>query len=114
MPDLYQLMLMDEPRIRRYEQAIRVSVKPGDVVVDIGSAMGTFSLFAAQAGARHVYGIEVERIVDVAREAAASAGLADRVTFIEGYSTDVTLPEPADVVLYEDFTSLLLHASVGE
>src|SRR5579872_760233 len=114
MPDLYQLMLMDEPRIRCYERAIHAVVRPGDVVADIGSAMGTFSLFAAQAGARHVYGIEVERIVDVARETALRAGLADRVTFIEGYSTDVDLPEQADVVLYEDFTSLLLHASVGE
>jgi protein arginine N-methyltransferase 1 len=60
-----------------------------------------------------VYGIEADRIIDVAREAAERAGLNDRVEFIEAYSTDVTLPERADIVLFEDFTSLLFHASVG-
>lgn len=113
MSSLYQQMLEDEVRMRCWKKAIRSVVRPDDVVVDIGSAMGTFSLFAAQAGARKVYGIEAERIVDVSLEAAARAGLDDRVRFLEGYSTEVKIPERADVLIFEDFTSVFLHSSVG-
>lgn len=109
---LYHLMFEDEVRMRAFTQAIPRVVRAGDVVLDIGSAMGTFSLLAANAGARRVYGIECDRIIDVAREAAARSSLNDRVTFIEQYSTDVTLPEKADVFFFEDFTSFFLHGSL--
>lgn len=107
---LYHLMFEDEVRMRAFERAIPQVVRPGDVVVDIGSAMGTFSFFAAKAGAKQVYGIECDRIIDIAREAAARAGLSDRVEFIENYSTEVDLPEPADVLFFEDFSSFFLHS----
>jgi protein arginine N-methyltransferase 1 len=99
----YSEMLKDEPRIRLWEQAIQKTVKPGDVVVEIGCGVGTFGFFAARAGAAKVYAIEADRVLDVAREVAAAEGSSQRMEFIEGYSTSVAIPEVADVVIYEDF-----------
>ena len=74
--------------------------------------MGACCVFAAETGARAVYGIECERIVDVAWEMAARSGYADRIQFFEAYSSDVTLPERADIVFFEDFSSFLVHETL--
>ncbi|WP_212611898.1 SAM-dependent methyltransferase [Sphingomonas baiyangensis] len=58
------------------------NVGPGDVVYDLGSGDGRIPIAAARDfGARGV-GIEIDpRLVAVARENAAQAGVGDRVTF---------------------------------
>ena len=77
------------------------TVRPGDVVVDIGSGTGVLSLFAAMAGASRVYSIEREPVIEVAKEIAVRNGLSERVTFITGSSPDVEIPELADVLVTE-------------
>jgi protein arginine N-methyltransferase 1 len=94
-------MLADEVRTSSFLSAITQVVKPGDVVVDIGSGTGVLSLFAARAGASRVYAIESEPVIEVARETAARNGLIDGITFINGSSPDVEIPEPADVLVTE-------------
>jgi SAM-dependent methyltransferase len=76
-------------------------VGPEDVVVDIGTGTGILAAGAAQAGARHVYGIEATPIADYARQVFAANALGSRVTLLEGWSTRVTLPERADVAVGE-------------
>ena len=112
MPELdeaYPNMLEDPHRLALQRKGLHAAIRPGDVVVEIGAAMGTCSVYAAEAGAKAVYAIEVGRIIDVAREVAARTPYADRIHFIEAFSTDVELPEPADVVFFEDFCSFLIH-----
>ena len=65
-------------------------------------------------GAARVYAIEADRVIDLAREVAAAAGQLDRVTFLEGYSTSVALPETADVLIYEDFSPLFFDTDMAE
>ena len=84
------------------------------MVVEIGTGLGTFAAFAARAGAARVYAIEADRVIDLAREVAAAAGLLDRVTFLEGYSTAVALPETADVLIYEDFSPLFFDTDIAK
>ena len=77
------------------------TVRPGDVVVDIGSGTGVLSLFAAMAGASHVYSIESEPVIEVAKEIAARNGLSERITFISGFSHEIEIPARADVLITE-------------
>lgn len=52
--------LLDEKRIREFKSAIRKSVRPGDIVVDAGTGSGIIALFAARAGAKKVYALELD------------------------------------------------------
>lgn len=94
-------MLNDRTRTSQYLKAIDEVVKPGDVVLDIGTGTGVLAVAAARAGARHVYAIEASGIGRSARTTFERNGLADKITLVEGWSTQVDLPEPADVLVSE-------------
>lgn len=102
----FDRMFADEARTRPYLASIAATVRPGDVVVEIGTGTGYFAVACARAGARHVYAIEVNPAVALGPAVAAANGCADRITFIHGYSTRVELPERGDVLL-EDLRGLL-------
>jgi protein arginine N-methyltransferase 1 len=96
----HRIMLADQTRMDAYARAIAEVVRPGDVVVDVGTGTGVLAMWAAQAGARRVYAIEPHEIIQVARSVAADNGL-ENIVFLQADSREVTLPEPADVVLTE-------------
>jgi len=98
---IHARMLDDRARTSAFLKAIAEVVQPGDVVVDLGTGTGVLAVAAARAGARRVYAIEASGIGRLAREVFAANGVADRVTLVEGWSTRVTLPERADVLVSE-------------
>jgi type I protein arginine methyltransferase len=98
-PADYGGMLADRIRTETHVDALRRTVKPGSLVIDLGTGTGTFAMLACKLGARRVVAIEPDEIIDVAREVSAANGYADRIDFIQSASTDVTLAEPADVIL---------------
>ncbi|MBF6569724.1 MAG: 50S ribosomal protein L11 methyltransferase [Candidatus Binataceae bacterium] len=89
----------DEPRQGPFMRAIREVVKPGDVVLDIGSGTAVFGILACMAGARRVYAIERGGIIELARKLAAANGCSEKIVFVPGMSTSVELPEPGDVAI---------------
>src|SRR5580765_8329348 len=95
----YGAMIVDPVRMDRYVRALERAIKPGAVVIDIGTGTGIFALLACRFGARRVYAIEPDDAIQVAREIAAANGCADRIEFIQAMSTQVTLPERADVII---------------
>ncbi|WHT18413.1 50S ribosomal protein L11 methyltransferase [Crossiella sp. CA-258035] len=99
---LYHFMLDDQLRNDRYAAAIARHA-PGRTVLDIGTGQeAVWALAAARAGARHVWAVEVlPEAARQARETVSRAGFADRVTVLEGLSTEVHLPERADVCVSE-------------
>lgn len=100
-PAEHARMLDDRRRTDAFTAAIRASVRPDDVVLDIGTGSGILAMTAALAGARHVYAVEASDIADLAERAFAANGLADRITLLRGWSTQVTLPERATLLVSE-------------
>lgn len=98
---LHISMLNDRPRTSSFIDAINQVVRPNDVVVDIGTGTGILAMAAARAGARHVYAIEAGKIGKLAQQLFADNGLADHITLIKGWSTEIDLPELADVLVSE-------------
>ena len=58
----------------------------------VGCGTGILSMFAAQAGAKHVYAIDMSDIIADAREIVAANGWADTITLIQGKVEEIDLP----------------------
>jgi hypothetical protein len=97
--DEHRQYLADTNRISAFDRAIRETVRPGDVVVDLGSGTGILGLLACRAGASRVYSIDEGPIVGLARNICEANGYADRMVFLRDVSTRLTIPEPADVLV---------------
>jgi protein arginine N-methyltransferase 1 len=104
VPETYTIgghgnMLADCVRMDAYAAALEATVRPGSVVLDVGTGTGIFALLACRLGARRVYAVEPGDSIHLARAAARDAGYADRIEFIQGISTEIELPERADVMV---------------
>lgn len=103
----YKAMEQDPTRTPLFRKAIeqRMAASPPDslVALDLGTGpVALFAIIAAELGAKHVYAIEANPAVAAsARTAIDKAGWTDIITLLEGFSTDVVLPEPADFCIAE-------------
>ena len=107
----YKAMRDDPSRTPYFRRALteRLNASPGGPesasVLDLGTGpFALFAILAAEAGAGKVYAIESDP--ECARNARAlikKAGWSDVITVLEGFSTDVTLPndDRVDVVVAE-------------
>jgi precorrin-6B methylase 2 len=104
-PAVHIRMLNDEGRTQNYIEAIRQTVKPGDVVMDLGSGTGVLAVAAAQAGASRVYAIEAGEMAAIAQRLAETNGVGNIVRVVRGRSSRVDLPEKGDVLVTETLGS---------
>lgn len=83
---IHEEMLKDEVRTRTYEMAIMNNshLFEGKTVLDVGCGTGILSMFAAKAGAKHVYGIDCSSIVEQARKIVDINGFSDQITILKG------------------------------
>lgn len=95
----YGSMIADKGRMNAYVKALRQSVKPDSIVIDIGTGTGIFAFLACQFGAKKVYAIEPGDAIEVAKEIAKKNGYGDRIIFIQDVSTKVKILELADVIV---------------
>jgi type I protein arginine methyltransferase len=105
----YGGMIADHGRTRAYAESLKKLVTPASVVVDIGTGTGILALLAGRLGARKVYAIEPSNAIEFGRRVAAENGLDGRVEFIQGLSTQVQLPEKADVIVSDVHGVLPAH-----
>lgn len=95
----YGQMLADAPRMNAYAAALRQTIRPDSVVMDLGCGPGVFALLACKLGARRVYAVEPNNVIGLARDAAAANRVADRIEFFDKVSTEISLPEPATIIV---------------
>lgn len=95
----YARMLVEPVRASAYFAALRETVRPGMVVADVGAGPGVLGIYAATLGARRVFLVEPDASVYAARALAVENGVTDRIEVIRARSTDVELPERADVIV---------------
>ncbi len=108
-------MLKDSVRTKSYQSAIEGN--PNDfkdkIVLDIGAGTGILSIFAARAGAKHVYAIENAEIALFAQEIMKKNGLEDKITVLKGKVEEVVLPvEKVDIIISEWMGYFLLYESM--
>ncbi|EOY06511.1 hypothetical protein SCA6_015819 [Theobroma cacao] len=112
-----QNMLQDYVRTGTYYAAVIENRADftGHVVVDVGAGSGILSLFAAQAGAKHVYAVEASEMAEYARKLiAGNPTLGQRITVIKGKIEEVELPEKADILISEPMGTLLVNERMLE
>lgn len=106
-------MVRDEARHEAYDRAIRRAAVAGGRVLDIGTGTGLFAMMAARAGAKEVISCERNAAVaEAARATIARNGFQDIVRVVVKSSADLTigadLPEPADILLWDNTGSDLI------
>ena len=101
------------PLFRKSLQDRLNSAKNGpesQVVLDLGTGpFALFAIMAAELGAGKVYAIEAStEIAANARKVIAEQGFADVITVLEGFSTDIVLPDNAraDIIVAEIIGSI--------
>ncbi len=112
---IHEQMLKDRIRTGTYQDAIlqNPDVFKDKIVLDIGSGTGILSIFAAKAGAKHVYGIEFADIADYANEIIKKNNLSDKITIIKSKVEEVKLPvEKVDIIISEWMGYFLLYESM--
>ncbi len=105
----YGDMIADRYRIEPYIAALKAAVKPGAVVLDIGTGTGFFAVLACQFGAKKVYAIEPDDAICIARQVAIDNNCADKIEFIQALSTQIELPERVDVIISDLRGVIPLH-----
>lgn len=107
----YKEMMACKVRMDAYRDAIG-PLCAGQVVCEIGVGLGPLSLMALKAGAKRVYGVELdaEALATAARIIEQNGYGPDRFIPVHGLSTAASLPEKVDVLLSETLDSM----GVGE
>ena len=113
--ELQRRMVSDQIRTDAFAAAIGELVRPGDVVLDVGTGTGILAMLAARAGASKVYAIEATDIAQVAIDLVKSNGLEQRIQFVHGWADGVQLDREVDLLISEwlghaAFAEGMLHA----
>ncbi len=103
-------MIADRVRLSAYRRALENVVKPGAVVVDIGTGTGILAVFACQFGASKVFAIDGSEIIELARQIAKDNGYSDRIEFIRDDSRHVELPSRVNVIVADLHGALPIYS----
>ncbi|OZJ03603.1 Protein arginine N-methyltransferase 1 [Bifiguratus adelaidae] len=112
---IHEEMLKDEVRTNSYRLSIiqNKHLFKDKIVLDVGCGTGILSMFAAKAGAKHVYGIDMSNIIGQAKTIVKDNGLSDQITLIQGKMEDVELPvDKVDIIISEWMGYFLLYESM--
>jgi len=114
---IHEEMLKDTHRTTTYKNAIEGNKNDfkDKIVLDIGCGTGILSIFAARAGAKHVYAVDAAEIALFAREIVKDNGLEDKITVIHGKMEEIEFPfgdGEVDIIISEWMGYFLLYESM--
>ncbi|KAG7191378.1 Nuclear SAM-dependent mono-and asymmetric methyltransferase [Scheffersomyces spartinae] len=112
---IHEEMLKDTSRTLAYRQAMfkNKDLFKGKIVLDVGCGTGILSMFAAKAGAKHVYSVDMSNIIEKAREIVSLNGFDDKITLLQGKLEDIELPvDKVDIIVSEWMGYFLLYESM--
>lgn len=112
---IHEEMLKDQVRTRTYQMAIlnNKHLFEGKIVLDVGCGTGILSMFAVQAGAAHVYGVDCSGIIESAKRIVKDNGMEDKITLIKGKIEEIDLPvKEVDIIVSEWMGYFLLYESM--
>lgn len=105
----YGEMISDRVRTAPWVEALRRAIRPGSIVLDIGTGTGLFAFLACGFGAGRVYAVEPDDAIEVAKMCAGDNPGGDRITWLQAFSTEIDLPEQVDVVIGDLHGTLPFH-----
>ncbi len=113
--DLYEheKMLADHIRVETYRKAIEKYIKPGQVVIDLGTGSGILAIFAARQNPGKVYAIDHSKFISTAERIARANGVQS-IEFQKVNSRSFHPGEKADVILHEQIGDELLEENMIE
>jgi hypothetical protein len=111
------LMVNDLDRVETYCSAMHATIRPGDVVLEVGTGAGLLSCLAVHLGARHVYTVERSAaLYEVAKKVFAANGISDKITLVHAKSADLVglgvVRDPIDVFVTETIGALGLNEGI--
>eukprot|EP00475_Leptophrys_vorax_P037840 TRINITY_DN657_c0_g1_i1.p1 TRINITY_DN657_c0_g1~~TRINITY_DN657_c0_g1_i1.p1 ORF type:complete len:365 (+),score=120.02 TRINITY_DN657_c0_g1_i1:59-1096(+) len=112
---IHEEMLKDQVRTNTYRKAIvnNRQLFEGKVVLDVGCGTGILSMFAAQAGAKLVIGVDCAGIAEQAKQIVQTNGFGETIQIIRGKIEEIELPvEKVDVIISEWMGYFLLYESM--
>ena len=98
-PAVHVAILNDVKRKSTFLEAIRRVIRPGDAVLDLGTGTGIMAVAAVRAGARKVYAVEPSAFGQWAEQVFRDNDVAQQITLIKGWASQLSLPEPCDVLI---------------
>jgi|HubBroStandDraft_2_1064218.scaffolds.fasta_scaffold102786_2 precorrin-6B methylase 2 len=112
------LMVNDVGRAEKYVDAMSKKIRPGDVVLEVGTGAGLLTCIAISLGAKHVYTVERSPLLcKVAQKVFAANGISDRVTLLNMASDDLVkadaVREPVDVFVTETIGTAGLEEGIA-
>jgi ribosomal protein L11 methylase PrmA len=96
-PDRFEAIFVRTPDEPVAEMLKLVKVTKEDAVIDIGCGDGLFAIEAVKAGAKRAVGLDIRPpLVELSKENAKKAGVADRCEFREGDALKLTAKEMSE------------------
>lgn len=109
---IHEEMLKDTLRTLAYRLAMYKNkhLFKDKIVLDVGCGTGILLMFAAKAGAKHVYSVDMSNIIEKAREIVELNGFGDKITLLQGKLEDIKLPvDSVDIIVSEWMGYFLLY-----
>jgi hypothetical protein len=95
------MMVSDRRRTDAFAEAIAEVVKPGDVVIDVGTGTGILAMLAARAGAARTHAVDKSLVIEHVQALLEDNALSELVTLHHSLASDLIVEGRADLIISE-------------